>query len=625
MFSLSKAYLIIGFILISNSLVFGQDQKLADSLIDIYQKGTFENELEILKQIAEYESDPGIALSYSEILIKKALDRSNYQFAHSGFLQKGNHLQSLGNYIEALQAYFNSEKQAVLAGDELAKAGVLISIADTYSEMGNSRNAKTYYRRGLKEVRSINDSVVLATTLLNAGDEYLKTKQYDTAMLYFDESGRIFKKLEIPIGLAYNYGNSGMVYAELGRDSLAENNIFAAIDILEKLEDYHPIAVYLGYMSDIYSKRNNLEKAFYYAEQSLKLAEDQNLKKEISEAHLRLAELNKKIGNFESAYQHYENHITYRDSINNIAAVQEMARMRTENEIAKKQTEVDLLEQKEKTQKAIVIATGIALVLIGIIAFGLFRRNKFISKTKAIIEKERNRSDQLLLNILPEETAVELKDSGKVKSKRFDSVSVLFADFVGFTKYSERLSPEEVVDSVDFYFSKFDEIIEKYGLEKIKTLGDCYMCAGGLPFPVKDHAHKMVLAAFEMLEFVRTFKARSELEFEEINFDIKVGINSGPVVAGVVGTKKFAYDIWGDTVNIASRMESHSEPGQVNISESTCKLISNDFKCEYRGEIEVKNKGRMKMYYVRALKDDARPDLKFNPSKTESTSEEKTI
>ena len=617
MFSKLRAYLIIGSIFILNISLLAQDQKLADSLIYEYNQGNFEDELEILKQIAEYESDPSIALAYSKILIEKALEKSNNQYAHSGYLQKGNHLQSLGNYIEALKAYLNSEEQAVLADDDLGKAGVLISIADTYSQMGNSRNAKSYYRKGLKEIRAINDSMVLATTLLNAGDEYLKTKQYDSAMLYFEESGMIFKKLEVPIGLAYNYGNSGMVYAEIGQDSLAEKNIFAAITILEEFEDYHPIAVYLTYMSDIYLRKDNLEKAFYYAERSLKLAKSQKLKKEISEAHLKLAELNKKIGDFETAYEHYENHIIYRDSINNIAKVQEMARIRTENEVAKKQTEVDLLEQKEKTQNAVVIATVIALLLIGFIAFGLFRRNKFISRTKAIIEKERNRSDQLLQNILPEETALELKDSGKVKSKRFESVSVLFGDFVGFTRYSEKLSPEELVDCVDFYFSKFDEIVEKYGLEKIKTLGDCYMCAGGLPFPVKDHAHKLVLAAFEMHEFVSTFKAKSELESEEIDFNIKIGINSGPVVAGVVGTKKFAYDIWGDTVNIASRMESHSEPGQINISESTYKLINKDFICDYRGEIEVKNKGMMKMYYVKAVKPYLLENLNLNKPELE--------
>lgn len=610
MFSKFRAGLIvIGLFFYSHNSVLAQDQKLADSLIYVYTEGTYENELEVLQTISEYESDPNIALDYSEILIEKALRQSDHGYAHSGYLQKGNHLQSLGNYTEALQAYFESEKQADLAEDNLGKAGVLISIADTYSEMGNSRNAKSYYRRGLKEVRALGDSIVLATTLLNAGDEYLKTKHYDSAMHYFEESKLIFQNLDIPIGLAYNYGNTGMVYAETGRDSLAEKNIIAAIDILEELEDYHPISVYLTYLSDIYLRKGNLEMAFQYAEKSLNLARNQDLKKEISEAHLKLAQLNKIAGNFEEAYEHYENHILFRDSIKNIAAVQEMARLRTENEISKKQNEVDLLAQKEKTQKAVMIATGIALLLIGSIAFGLFRRNKFITRTKEIIEKERNRSDLLLQNILPEETALELKNSGKVKSKRFDSVSVLFADFVGFTKYSEQLSPEEVVDSVDFYFSKFDEIIEKYKLEKIKTLGDCYMCAGGLPFPVKDHAQRLVLAAFEMIEFVRHFKAKSEIDRKEVVFNMKVGINSGPVVAGVVGTKKFAYDIWGDTVNIASRMESLSEPGQINISDSTCDLIKEDFICEYRGEMEVKNRGVMKMHFVKGVKENSRKSI----------------
>jgi class 3 adenylate cyclase len=235
-------------------------------------------------------------------------------------------------------------------------------------------------------------------------------------------------------------------------------------------------------------------------------------------------------------------------------------------------------------------------MLILIITIGFYRRYKFIKKTNGIIEEEKNRSNQLLLNILPEETALELKRSGKVQAKKFDSVTVLFADFEGFTKYSENLAPEKLVESIDFYFSKFDTIMDKYNLEKIKTVGDAYMCAGGLPFPTKDHAHKIVLAALEIVQFVEdSKKVNSE---NQTRFEIRIGINTGPIVAGVVGIKKFSYDIWGDTVNIASRMESNSEAGKINISAFTYNIIKNDFDCKYRGEFEVKNKGMMKMYFV---------------------------
>jgi adenylate cyclase len=236
------------------------------------------------------------------------------------------------------------------------------------------------------------------------------------------------------------------------------------------------------------------------------------------------------------------------------------------------------------------------LVLVFLIAIGLFRRYRFIQKTNTIIEAEKKRSDDLLMNILPEETAHELKHNGKVQAKRFESVTVLFTDFEGFTQYAENLAPEKLVESIDYYFSKFDAIIEKYDLEKIKTSGDSYMCAGGLPFPTDDHAHKMIYAAQEILDFVT--ESYMDNPLQQTRFKIRIGINTGPVVAGVVGTKKFAYDIWGDTVNIASRMETNSIPGKINISENTYQLIKDSFECEYRGEVEVKNRGMMKMYFV---------------------------
>lgn len=357
-------------------------------------------------------------------------------------------------------------------------------------------------------------------------------------------------------------------------------------------------------MSDIYFKRKDWKTALYYTKRSLDIAQKQGLKDQAQKSSLMLSELYQKSGNIPESFIYYKKYITYRDSVKNLEQVEKMGNLRTNFEVSKKQAEVDLMMQQKRTQKIIAISSIVSLVLVFFLAVGLFRRYRFIKKTNIIIEAERKRSDNLLLNILPEETAFELKESGKVLAKRFESVTVLFTDFEGFTQYAENLSPEKLVESVDYYFSKFDAIIEKYDLEKIKTLGDSYMCAGGLPFPTTDHAHKMILAAQEILEFVQ--HSNREIPHNHTCFNIRIGINTGPVVAGVVGTKKFAYDIWGDTVNIASRMESNSSPGKINISENTFSIIKDSFDCEYRGEVEVKNRGMMKMYFVSGAKDETK-------------------
>uniref|UniRef100_UPI0026124AC2 adenylate/guanylate cyclase domain-containing protein n=1 Tax=uncultured Eudoraea sp. TaxID=1035614 RepID=UPI0026124AC2 len=221
----------------------------------------------------------------------------------------------------------------------------------------------------------------------------------------------------------------------------------------------------------------------------------------------------------------------------------------------------------------------------------------FVKETNTIIEGEKNRSDALLLNILPKETAQELKETGQVEAKKFQSVTVLFTDFKDFSRASVNLSPENLVRSVDYYFSKFDEVMDKYGLEKIKTIGDAYMCTGGIHLNKENHASKMVHAAFEIVDIIEEVQNKEQSDI--MPYEIRIGINTGPVVAGVVGTQKFAFDIWGDTVNVAARMESNSETGKINISENTYELIKDEFECEYRGKIKVKHKGMMKMYYVK--------------------------
>lgn len=224
-------------------------------------------------------------------------------------------------------------------------------------------------------------------------------------------------------------------------------------------------------------------------------------------------------------------------------------------------------------------------------------RTKMIEEQKTEIEKQKAKSDELLLNVMPEIVAEELKRDGKTKARNFNEVSVLFIDVVGFTRLAEGMSPQELVDEIDYFFSHFDQIISKYKLEKIKTIGDAYLTVGGLPETNKANAKDVVCAALEIQDFMKEEKAQRIVENRRF-FEVRAGIHTGSVTSGVVGLSKFQYDIWGDSVNTAARIEQSSEPGKVNVSEVTYQLVKDHFNCEYRGEIEAKNKGLLKMYYV---------------------------
>ncbi len=594
----------------------GQDQRIADSLAGIYREGRLAGteKMELLKNLAFHEgNDLDLGLSYADELIALALETDNQAYLHSGYLQRGNKNALAGQMEKALEAYFQSVKAASAANSRVGEGIGYMAVGDIYSQKNDSSNASLYYDKAIVILRQNNDPILLATALLNAGEYHIHNAQYNQALAYLEEAGPIFEQEKHASGIAYTLGNMGMVYTGQGDDKAAIINFTGAIALLEKLQDYSPIAEYLIYLSEIQARNQQPAAAIQTAERSLNLANHYGFKLRIQEANLQLARLYEQMGRPAESYAHYKQYIAYRDSVNNLAAIQKMANLRTNFEVDQKQTEVDLLEKeseiqllKEKRLGNIMVASFIALGFVFLLAMGLYNRNRYIRKTRRLIEQEKERSERLLRNILPEETARELKANGKVLAKKFDSVSVLFTDFELFTMHSEHLSPEELVASVDFYFSKFDAIIEKHKLEKIKTVGDAYMCAGGLPYPSEDHAVRMVQAAIEIAEFVEETKADSNGKHK--HFDIRIGINTGPVVAGVVGTTKFAYDIWGDTVNVAARMESNSQPGKINISDNTFALVKDAFDCEYRGQIAVKNKGIMKMYYVNGIKTGSRQD-----------------
>lgn len=258
------------------------------------------------------------------------------------------------------------------------------------------------------------------------------------------------------------------------------------------------------------------------------------------------------------------------------------------------------LRESDSNRKFNYAIMGVLLLLAAgaTISFLRARQNaKILSAKNEIIREEQQRSENLLLNILPSLVADELKKKGKTKARYFEDVSVLFADFVGFSRISEKLTPQQLVSELDTCFQKFDDIMAKYDLEKIKTIGDAYMCAGGVPDGDGAHVKNMIMAAKEMQAWLSNWNTDRD-KMGQPRFDARIGIHCGPVVAGVVGSKKFAFDIWGDTVNIAARIEQAGQGGRINISGDAYQVIKNQIPCEYRGKIAAKNKGDIDMYFV---------------------------
>jgi class 3 adenylate cyclase/predicted metal-dependent HD superfamily phosphohydrolase len=224
-----------------------------------------------------------------------------------------------------------------------------------------------------------------------------------------------------------------------------------------------------------------------------------------------------------------------------------------------------------------------------------------IEKQNALLASEKEKVEKLLSNILPKDTIDELKTKGKATARHFRLASVMFTDFQGFTQISSKLRPSELVEALDAYFIKFDEIASKYNIEQIKTIGDSYMCAGGLPIRNRSNPIDIILAAFEILRYVEQQNKQKRANNED-TWNLRVGIHSGEVIAGVIGTRRFAYDIWGDTVNIASALEHFGEPGKINISGNTFHLVKDFFDCTFRDKIKTKSPDEVEMYFVNKIK-----------------------
>jgi adenylate cyclase len=307
------------------------------------------------------------------------------------------------------------------------------------------------------------------------------------------------------------------------------------------------------------------------------------------------------MGNYREAYAYSSLNRALMDSINSTAKKEEVI-MANINRSLKAREEAQRIEREDTERKMRqrrlernMMAMGVGFMFL--LSFVVFRNYRLQKKYNRKLDEARKRSDDLLLNILPYETAEELKQKGSADAKRFEAVTVMFTDFKNFTQASEMMSAEDLVDEIHSYFSEFDRIIARHNIEKIKIIGDSYMCAGGLPVENGTHAFDVVSAAFELQEYMAS-QRRIRQSHDKHFFELRIGIHTGPVVAGIVGLRKFTYDIWGDTVNTASRMENSGEIDRVNISGNTYEYIKDRFRCTYRGKVMAKNKGEIDMYFV---------------------------
>lgn len=545
----------------------------------------------------------------------------------------------MGNYpkaIENIYAYLNIVDKI---GDKKGMATAYNQLGNLHVDIFKPEKAMDFYQTALKVWVDTENKEEEANTLNNIGclkddlgEMAMKEKNYEEALRSFQEA---IKYLESSLkirtdrndetGRGEIFNNIGVVKKNLGtfyqkRDNPVKANQYLmealqsfdqSLKIRQKEDDKKGIIeVYNGF-GDVYRRLKNFKKALLYTMSYKKLADEIGDTKFQQSAFKDLSSLYALMGNYKDAYEFrlkFEDLKDARMNESNLLKYQQdefnFKEGQRQREIDKKQNEIALQQEKLKTERTMRNSLMGGAVLLSLLAMLLFNRNRIktrsnkeLTEKNSIIEQERKRSDELLLNILPESTAIELKTTGKAKAKKYDSVSVLFTDFKNFTQIAEKLTAEELVAELDACFKGFDIITEKYGIEKIKTIGDAYMCAGGIPTVNNTHPFDTVNAGLEMIEFLHNYQL-SKIQQGLPYFQVRIGIHTGPIVAGVVGTRKFAYDIWGDTVNLAARMESSGEPGKVNISQTTFDLVKDHFACTHRGKVDAKNKGQIDMYFV---------------------------
>jgi adenylate cyclase len=609
-----KLPIVFAFLFVSN-YTYAQKQgpELIDSLTTELQKAKADtSKVHFISQISfaysRINPDSGLIFGNRALDLAKKI-KWEKGIANAYYFRGANYI-SLTKLPEALDDYFNARRYFDNLKDSSKLAGTLSNIGVIYAYQQKQDKSLQYFLEALEVIRKVKPrSNFEAAHLGNIGNTYFDKNEFSKALKYLLQAQSILEEINnIPM-LPTNYIGLATIYIELKDELNALKYTNKAMNLAAEIGDENVIAIGHSIKGKaifqlVTQNNQRLLDSMYQGNKTLALAD---AKTNFDTALIHLIELGDQIqlgslyrsmieleeykGNFQSAFNYLKLHKAIDDSLFNADNNDKMMQSAMQYEFDKKEASAKL-EQEKKDAIQRNIRNSISAGLIGSLIFLIvvFRQRNKISKA-------RKRSDELLLNILPEEVAEELKTKGSADAKQFDEVTVMFTDFKGFTQISEKLTPSELVSEIHTCFKAFDHIIDKYNIEKIKTIGDSYMCAGGLPVTNTTNAIDVVNAALEIQLFMLEHLLQKSKENKE-PFEIRIGIHTGPVVAGIVGVKKFAYDIWGDTVNIASRMEASGEAGKVNISESTYELVKGTFHCTNRGKIQAKGKGDIDMYFV---------------------------
>lgn len=503
----------------------------------------------------------------------------------------------LGMKDSAFAAIYDAMRWKQKTNDSFAIAQIYIQLGNLHLDYGDPDQAFTNYSlaAAISERNKYKENLISAWDGL--GQYCLKANNYQEGLVYFLKVDSASKKSTDNYTIAQNLTNIALCHELLKDLPTAKAYYHLALQACVKLNMLGDVA--LGYynVGSIYlelhkvdSIKVNLDSAIINLDSAIFFALQSNDIVRLARSYLLLAQAHAKKNNFAKAYAYQLHYSELSDSIISNEKVKQIAEMQTRYETEKKEQQIVLLAAQNKAKSAqrniLVLSSLLLLLLATAIFIGLLRT-----------KKQRQISESLLLNILPHEVANELKEKGSADAQFFDEVTVMFTDIVDFTGITEKHTPQELVELLHTCFKAFDAIISKYKLEKIKTIGDSYLCAGGLPIPNATHARDIVSAGLEIQEFMKAHKLQRIRE-GKIPIEMRLGIHTGPVVAGIVGVNKFAYDIWGETVNTASRMEHSGEAERVNISSSTYEQIKDHFICTSRGQVEIKHKRTIDMYFV---------------------------